>query len=403
MQGLRPWLLNMKKSIKDIDLKGKRVLVRVDFNVPLDGVRITDDTRIRAAVPTIQYLAEQGCKIALISHLGRPDGKVVEKLRMAPVAQHLSELLGTPVPALADCVGPEVEQAIRALKPGHAAMLENVRFHPEEEENDPAFAERLAKLADVYVNDAFGTAHRAHASTEGVAHHLPAVAGLLMQREIDVMGEALADPKRPFVAIIGGAKVSDKIGVLKNLLGKVDSLLIGGGMANTFLVAIGCQVGESLLEKDKVAEARALIREADQRGVQLMLPKDVVVASDFSNEAETKTVSCQETPAGWRILDIGPGTVQQFGEIITAAKTLVWNGPMGVFEMERFAEGTRGVAQAVAACRGLTIVGGGDSVAAIEQAGLAAKISHVSTGGGATLELLEGRTLPGVAALQDKG
>jgi phosphoglycerate kinase len=391
----------VKRSVKDVDVKGKRVLVRVDFNVPLDGERITDDTRIRASLPTIQYLVEQGARTVLVSHLGRPDGKVVDKLRMGPVAARLGELLGAPVQYVQESVGPEVEKAVAGLKDGQVAMLENVRFHAEEEANDPAFAEQLARLADVYVNDAFGTAHRAHASTEGVARHMPAVAGLLLQREIEVMDQALSNPQRPFVAIIGGAKVSDKIGVLQNLMDKVDALLIGGGMANTFLVAIGCQVGESLLEKEKVSEARELIRRADERKVQLMLPRDVVVASDFSNDAETKTVSCQETPAGWRILDVGPGTVQQFGEIIRQAKTVVWNGPMGVFEMDKFAEGTRGVAQAVANCRGLTIVGGGDSVAAIEQAGLAGQISHVSTGGGATLELLEGRVLPGVAALQD--
>ena len=391
-----------KQSVKDVDVKGKRVLLRVDFNVPLDGARIADDTRIRASLPTIQYLVEQGARVALLSHLGRPEGKVVDKLRMAPVAERLSELLGAPVKYLLESVGPETDKAVAGLKPGQVALLENVRFHSEEEKNDPAFAEQLAQLGDVYVNDAFGAAHRAHASTEGVAHHLPAVAGLLLQREIDVIGEALAHPKKPFVAIIGGAKVSDKMGVLHNLLDKVDSLLIGGGMANTFLVAIGCQVGESLLEKDKVSEARDLIRQADAQKVQLMLPKDVVVASDFSNDAESKTVSCQETPAGWRILDIGPGTVQQYCEAIVQAKTVVWNGPMGVFEMDKFAEGTRGIAQAVANCRGLTIAGGGDSVAAIEQAGLASKISHVSTGGGATLELLEGRTLPGLAALLDK-
>ncbi|MFI5265926.1 MAG: phosphoglycerate kinase [Chloroflexota bacterium] len=391
-----------KQSVKDVDVKGKRVLVRVDFNVPLDGARITDDTRIRASLPTIQYLVEQGAKVALISHLGRPDGQVVDKLRMAPVAARLGELLGAPVQYLQDSVGPEVEKAIAALQPGRVAMLENIRFHPQEEKNDPEFAEQLAHLADLYVNDAFGTAHRAHASTEGVAHHLPAVAGLLLQREIDVMDKALANPERPFVAIIGGAKVSDKMAVHSHLLTKVDALLIGGGMANTFLVAIGCQVGESLFEKDKVSEARELIREADSRKVQLMLPKDVVVASEFSNDAESKTVSCQETPPGWRILDIGPGTVQQYCETIIQAKTVVWNGPMGVFEMAKFAEGTRGVAEAVANCRGLTIVGGGDSVAALEQAGLASKITHISTGGGATLDLLEGKVLPGVAALQDK-
>jgi phosphoglycerate kinase len=391
-----------KQSVRDVDVRGKRVLVRVDFNVPLDGIRITDDTRIRAALPTIQYLIEQGAKTALLSHLGRPDGKASDKYRLEPVADRLTQLLGRPVLYLRDCVGAEVESAITDMAEGGVALLENVRFHPEEEKNDPAFAQQLARLADVYVNDAFGTAHRAHASTEGVAHYLPAVAGFLMQKEIDTIERALADPERPFVAIIGGAKVSDKIGVLDNLLSKVNALLIGGGMANTFLVAIGCAIGQSLVEQDKVPEARRLIAEADKRKVQLMLPRDVVIGSAFANDAERRTVSCQETPPEWRIMDIGPVSVKEYSEAITKAGTVVWNGPMGVFEMDNFAEGTRGIARAVAACRGLTIVGGGDSVAAIEQAGLADQISHVSTGGGATLELLEGRTLPGVAALQDK-
>jgi len=392
----------LKKSVKDIDVKGKRVLVRVDFNVPIEKGRISDDTRIRASLPTIQYLMEQGAKTALVSHLGRPDGQVKEDLRMGPVAARLSELLGKPVDYVQESVGPEVEKRVKALPAGGVAMLENVRFHSEEEKNDDGFAKQLAALADVYVNDAFGTAHRAHASTEGVARHLPAVAGLLLQREIDVIGQALDKPQRPFVAIVGGAKVSDKIGVLENLMSKVDTLLIGGGMANTFLVAIGCQVGESLLEKDKVSLARDLIHTASERKVHLMLPKDVGAGSAFSNDAETKVVSCQETPPGWRIMDIGPATIQQYSEAIVGAKTILWNGPMGVFEMDKFAEGTRAMAQAVAECKGLTIVGGGDSVAALEQAGLASRISHVSTGGGATLELLEGKTLPGVAALQDK-
>ncbi|HEU0169227.1 MAG TPA: phosphoglycerate kinase [Chloroflexota bacterium] len=390
-----------KQSVRDVDVRGKRVLVRVDFNVPLDGTRITDDTRIRAAVPTIQYLIGQGAKTALISHLGRPDGKPSDKYRLEPVADRLTQLLGRPVLYLRECVGAEVERAIADMAEGGVALLENVRFHAEEEKNDPAFAEQLARLADVYVNDAFGTAHRAHASTEGVAHHLPAVAGFLMQKEIDTMERALANPERPFVAIIGGAKVSDKIGVLDNLLSKVNALLIGGGMANTFLVAIGCSIGQSLVEQDKVPEARRLISEADKRKVQLMLPRDVVIGSAFANDAERKTVTCQETPPEWRIMDIGPTTVKEYSDVITKAGTVVWNGPMGVFEMDNFADGTRGVATAVAACRGLTIVGGGDSVAAIEQAGLADQITHVSTGGGATLELLEGRTLPGVAALRD--
>jgi phosphoglycerate kinase len=374
----------------------------VDFNVPLDGQRITDDTRIRASLPTIEYLIEQGARVILMSHLGRPDGKVVEKLRLTPLAQRLSELLDKPVDYVQDSIGPEVEQRAAKLRAGQVLMLENLRFHPEEEKDDPAFAAQLARLGDVYVNDAFGTAHRAHASTEGVAHILPGVAGLLLQREVEVMEQALANPKRPFVAIIGGAKVSDKIGLLTNLLDKVDALLIGGGMANTFLVAIGCEVGDSLQEKDKVAEAREIIHQADERNVQLMLPRDVVIGSEFSNAAESKTVSCQETLPGWRIMDIGAATIKQFSEVILPARTIVWNGPMGVFEMEKFAEGTRAVAQAVANSKALSIVGGGDSVAALEQAGLAAKVSHVSTGGGATLELLEGKTLPGVAALQDK-
>ncbi len=392
----------MKKSVKDVDVKGKRVLVRVDFNVPMEGGRVTDDTRIRATLPTLQYLLDQGASVVLMSHLGRPDGKVKDELKLAPVARRLSDLLARPVESLADCVGTEVEQKVAALAPGQLALLENLRFHPEEEANDKGFAQQLARLGDVYVNDAFGAAHRAHASTAGVASYLPAVSGLLMQAEIDVIGQALEDPKRPFIAIIGGAKVSDKIGLLRNLIGKVDTLLIGGGMANTFLVAIGCQVGESLVERDKVSEARELIRLADSSAVQLILPRDVVVASAFANDAESKTVSCQQTPDGWRIMDIGPATVKQYSDIIITARTVVWNGPMGVYEMERFAEGTRGVGEAIAACTGVTIVGGGDAVAALERAGLAANVTHVSTGGGATLELLEGRVLPGVAALQDK-
>jgi len=392
----------LKKSVKDVDVKGKRVLVRVDFNVPMEGGRVTDDTRIRATLPTLQYLLDQGASVVLMSHLGRPDGKVKDELKLAPVARRLSDLLARPVESLADCVGTEVEQKVAALAPGQLALLENLRFHPEEEANDKGFAQQLARLGDVYVNDAFGAAHRAHASTAGVASYLPAVSGLLMQAEIDVIGQALEDPKRPFIAIIGGAKVSDKIGLLRNLIGKVDTLLIGGGMANTFLVAIGCQVGESLVERDKVSEARELIRLADSSAVQLILPRDVVVASAFANDAESKTVSCQQTPDGWRIMDIGPATVKQYSDIIITARTVVWNGPMGVYEMERFAEGTRGVGEAIAACTGVTIVGGGDAVAALERAGLAANVTHVSTGGGATLELLEGRVLPGVAALQDK-
>ncbi len=390
-----------KQSVQDIDVQNKRVLVRVDFNVPLSGGGITDDTRIKAAIPTIEYLTQHGAKVILMSHLGRPDG-VQEKLRLRPVADRLSQLLSVPVQYVTECVGPDAESAVASLQPGQVLLLENLRFHPEEEKNDPEFAKKLAALADIYVNDAFGTAHRAHASTEGVTHFLPAVSGLLMQREIEIMGQALADPQRPFCAIVGGAKVSDKIGVLSNLIEKVDILLIGGGMANTFLIAIGCDVAESLVEKDKVADARQLIKQADARRIHLMLPKDVVVAAAFSNEAESKIVQVNEVPSGWRIMDIGPATIQQYSEAILAAKTVVWNGPMGVYEMSKFAEGTLRIAEAVAASLGTTIIGGGDVVAAVEQSGVADKITHISTGGGATLELMEGRVLPGVAALSEK-
>jgi len=389
-----------KKTVRDINVSGKRVLVRVDFNVPLDSGRVTDDTRIRAAIPTIQYLIDKGAKVILASHLGRPKGKVAPEFSLKPVAVRLEQLLGVPVAMGSDCVGPEVESAVAHLEPGQVLLLENLRFHPEEEKNDPAFAAQLAKLADVFVNDAFGAAHRAHASTEGVTHFLPAVAGFLMQRELDFLGRAMADPERPFIAILGGAKVSDKIGVISNLLTKVDKLLIGGGMANTFLKAKGLDMADSLVEDQVLDTARSLMAAA---GVRLLLPVDAVVADAFDANANARTVPVAAIPAGWRVLDIGPETVRQYEQALQGAKTVVWNGPMGVFEFPRFAAGTVAVAKALAALPdAVTIIGGGDSVAAVEQAGVADKMTHISTGGGASLEFLEGKELPGVAALLDK-
>jgi phosphoglycerate kinase len=388
-----------KKTVKDIAVKGKRALVRVDFNVPLENGEVADDTRIRAALPTIQYLLEQGAAVILMSHLGRPKGKVQDELRLDPVARRLSQVLGRDVDKLDDCVGSEVLNATKSLEPGRVLLLENLRFHPEEEENDPDFARQLASLADVYVNDAFGTAHRAHASTTGVAAYLPAVAGLLLERELEVLGSALAHPARPFVAILGGAKVSSKIGVIRSLLNKVDLLLVGGGMANTFFKAQGHDVGESLAEDDRLTTAREIL---EQAGEKLVLPVDVVVADAFAADANVQTVGVDQVPAGWRILDIGPRTVSLFEEKLASAATVVWNGPMGVFEFPRFAAGTIALATSLAGTEATTIVGGGDSVAALQQAGLADKMTHVSTGGGASLEFLEGKTLPGVAALQDK-
>jgi phosphoglycerate kinase len=389
-----------KKTVRDIQVKGKRVLVRVDFNVPQDKAgNITDDTRIRAALPTIQYLVDKGAKVVLCSHLGRPKGKVAEEFRMTPVAKRLSDLLGKPVLKTDDCVGAAVEKAVASMKAGDVLLLENLRFHAEEEGNDPAFAKQLAALGDVYVNDAFGTAHRAHASTEGVAHYLPAVAGFLMEKEINFLGQALADPPRPFVAILGGAKVSDKIKVIENLLPKVDKLIVGGGMANTFLKAQGLDVAASLVELDKVDLAKSLIKSG---GSKLVLPTDVVVADAFAADAKHQTVAVDKVPAGWRILDIGPNTAELFAKVLKDAKTVVWNGPMGVFEFPAFAEGTVALAKALAKSKATTIIGGGDSAAAVEQAGVADKMTHISTGGGASLEFLEGQVLPGVAALLDK-
>lgn len=391
-----------KKTVQDLDANGRKILVRVDFNVPQDeSGAITDDTRIRAALPTIKLLRERGGKVILVSHLGRPKGKVAEKYRMDPIARRLSELLGVAVTKLNDCIGPEVEQAIAGMKSGDIILLENVRFYAEEEANDPEFAKKLAKLADVDVNDAFGTAHRAHASTEGVARILPGVAGLLMQKEIEIMGKALEDPARPFVAVLGGAKVSDKIGVIKNLLTKVDALLIGGGMAYTFLKARGLEIGESILDNEKVDLAKELMQQAEAKGVRMLMTEDVVVVREFAAGAEHKTVKVTEIPADWQGVDIGPETVAQFAGEIAKAKTVVWNGPMGVFEMKPFDKGTRAIAEAIANCHGTTIVGGGDSAAAVEQMGFSDKITHVSTGGGASLEFLEGIELPGVKVLQD--
>jgi phosphoglycerate kinase len=391
--------LERKQSVRDLDVNGKHVFVRVDFNVPMHKSEITDDTRIRAAVPTIRYLLDHGAAVILASHLGRPKGKVREDMRLAPVAARLSEILGVEVRMAPDSVGPETASLARGLQPGAVLMLENVRFHPEEEANDANYARGLAGLADIYVDDAFGSAHRAHASTEGITHFLPSVAGLLMERELSALRSVIDQPVRPLVAIIGGAKISSKIGVLTNLLDVADAILIGGGMANTLLKAQGIEVGDSLIEEDKLDEARSFLAAAQSRGRQVALPCDVVVVRELSAESERKTVSAAAVPAGWKIVDIGPETVSAFVRIIDNAGTVVWNGPMGIFEMAPFAEGTRAVAGALAGSRAKTIVGGGDSVAAVEQAGLAEKMSHISTGGGASLEFLEGRTLPGVAAL----
>ncbi|NQS75397.1 MAG: phosphoglycerate kinase [Peptococcaceae bacterium] len=392
-----------KKTIRDIDVKDKRVLVRVDFNVPLDkNNHVSDDTRIIEALPTINYLVEHSAKVILLSHLGRPKGHVNEEYRMDPVAQRLSELLGQEVAKIDDCVGELVQEAIGRMPAGNVILLENVRFHPEEEKNDEKFAQRLAEQADIYVNDAFGTAHRAHASTVGVSEFLPAVAGFLMEKELDILGRLLEHPERPFVAIMGGAKVSDKIAVVSNLLDKVDTVILGGGMSNTFLQAQGYDVGKSLLEIDKVDLAKGLLAKAKNKGVNLFLPTDVVVAPGAAPDAEQKTVPVNQIPAEWMALDIGRKSIAEFIGAMEAASTIVWNGPMGVFEMEPFARGTEAIALAMASSKATTIVGGGDSVSAIKKAGVAEKITHISTGGGASLEFLEGKVLPGVAVLLDK-
>ncbi|MGG4454628.1 phosphoglycerate kinase [Brevibacillus porteri] len=390
-----------KKSIRDVELEGKRVFCRVDFNVPMQDGVITDDTRIRAAVPTIRFMMEAGAKVILASHFGRPKGQVVEEMRLTPVAAHLSSLLGKDVRKLEDCHGADVEAAVERMESSDVILLENVRFHAGEEKNDPELAKSFAALADLFVNDAFGTAHRAHASTAGIAEYIPAVAGLLMEKEIRFMGGALSNPERPFTAIVGGAKVKDKIAVIENLLTKVDHLIIGGGMANTFLKAQSYGIGASLCEDDKLDLARTLMDQAKERGVQLLMPVDVVVADRFAADAEKQVVAIDAIPEGWMALDIGPKTVEQYNSVIVESKTVVWNGPMGVFEMDAFAGGTIGVAKAMAACSGTTIIGGGDSVAAVEKAGVAEQMTHISTGGGASLEFMEGKELPGVAVLAD--
>ena len=393
-----------KKTIQDIDVSGKRVLVRVDFNVPLaeDGT-VSDDKRIVAALPTIRYLLEHNAKVILCSHLGRPKGQVNPKYSLAPVGARLSELLpDTKIWFAEDTVGESAKTAIDDMKDGEIVLLENVRFYPEEEKNDPEFAKKLASLADIFVSDAFGTVHRAHASTAGVAAYLPAVAGFLIGKELGVMGEALDNPKRPFVAILGGAKVADKIGVIKNLLGKCDSLIIGGGMAYTFLKAQGYGIGTSLLDAGSIDLAKDIMAEAKAKNVNFLLPIDTVVATEFDANAEHKVVPATEIPDGWMGMDIGPKTAELFKKTIVEAATVVWNGPMGVFEFPAFAEGTKKVAEACAECAGTTIIGGGDSASAVKKLGFADKMTHISTGGGASLEFLEGKTLPGVAVLNDK-
>jgi len=391
------------RRVQDMDVARKRVLVRADFNVPLDHGEITDDTRIRATLPTIELLRERGARIILMSHLGRPKGQVREELRLAPVAKALSDLLGAPVNYVRDIVGFDVDEEIAGLSMGDVALIENVRFDPREEKNDPEFAKELAALGDCFVNDAFGAAHRAHASTVGVTEYLPSSAGLLLQREVDALSHVLNDAERPFALILGGAKVSDKIGVINHLLERVDRVLVGGGMANTFLKAKGIDVGKSLVEEDNVDVAADVLARAEERGVDLVLPADAVVATQMSEDAEATTVIVERVGPQQAIFDIGPESVKRFAGALRPARTIVWNGPMGVFEIAKFSGGTRGVADAVAASDGFTLVGGGDSVAAVEQLGVADQISHISTGGGASLEFLEGKNLPGIAALQEKG
>lgn len=393
-----------KQTLKDLDIRGKRVLIRVDFNVPQDKAtgRITDDTRIRESLPTIRYCLEQGSAAVLMSHLGRPDGKRAASLSLQVVAQRLGELLKQPVVFLEDCIGPQVEARVKTLKPGEIALLENLRFHAEEEANDPAFAASLAKLGGVYVNDAFGTAHRAHASTEGVAHHLPAVAGFLMEKEIRYLDGALREPARPYVAILGGAKVSDKIGVIKQLLEKVDRLIIGGGMSYTFLKAQGLAIGSSKLEADKVDLATQLLAQAAARKVPVLLPLDHVITTSLDPGTPVKTVKAGQIPEGWGGADIGPETIKACAAMLADAKTVIWNGPVGVFEQERFMAGSRRIAETLAGLKATTIIGGGDSAACVQQLKLADRMTHISTGGGASLEFLEGKTLPGIAVLNDK-
>jgi phosphoglycerate kinase len=386
-------------SLEDLELKDKRVLVRVDFNVPLDKRgEIIDDTRIKAALPTIQYLLERGARVILMSHLGRPKGKVVDELRLDPVASHLSGLLKKKVTKCDDCIGDKVKVVVAAMQSGDVVLLENLRFHPEEEKNDPGFAAELASLADYYVNDAFGTAHRAHASTAGVADYIPGVPGFLMGKEVKMLRRVLESPEKPRVAVIGGAKVSDKLELVKNLLNMADSIIIGGGMANTFLKAQGCNIGKSICEDSLLDTAREILDRAGEQQVQILLPVDVVAADSLAGDAESRVVKVDQIPDDWMILDIGPETTDLFGEVIRDARTVIWNGPMGVYEYEKFARGTEGVAQAAAESEGISVVGGGDSLATIYRLGLEDKMTHISTGGGATLEFLEGKKLPGVAS-----
>jgi phosphoglycerate kinase len=387
-----------KKTVRDIDVKGKRVLMRADFNVPLDGDTITDDTRIQAALPTIQYILDQGAALVLMSHLGRPKGQVKPELSLKPVAERLDELLDQPVAMAPATVGDEVEALAEDLAPGEVLLLENTRFSPGEKANDDDFAQQLAELGEVFVNDAFGTAHRAHASTVGVTAYLPAVSGFLIEKEIKFLGKATGDPESPYVVILGGAKISDKIGVIENLLDKADHILIGGGMANTFFKAQGLEMGDSLVEDDVLDTAKALM---DKAGDKLVLPVDAVVADAFANDANHKVVPVDDVAPGWRILDIGPETIAQFQQILKSAATVAWNGPMGVFEMDNFAQGTFAIAKTLADIDAVTIVGGGDSASAIKEAGVTDEVSHVSTGGGASLTYLEGATLPGIAVLDD--
>ena len=392
-----------KKTVKDIDLKGKKVFVRCDFNVPMDeNQNITDNRRIVAALPTIKYLIEQNCRIILASHLGRPKGEVKPEFSLAPVAKELSKLLGQEVLMAKDVIGESAKSLAANLQEGQVMLLENVRFHREETDNDPEFAKQLASMAEVFVNDAFGTAHRAHASTEGVSHYLPSVSGFLIEKELKFLGDALNNPERPFVAILGGAKVSDKIGVIDSLLEKVDTLMIGGGMAYTFFKAQGYEVGNSLSEPDKCELALNLMKKAEEKGVKFLLPVDTRVGKEFKPDTESKTVAWTEIPEGWEGFDIGEKTIEMFKNELKTAKTVVWNGPLGLFEFDQFAIGTNEIAHALAELDATTIIGGGDSAAAVEKAGLADKMTHISTGGGASLEFLEGKKLPGIECLQDK-
>ncbi|PFG14767.1 phosphoglycerate kinase [Bacillus sp. es.036] len=392
-----------KKSIRDVELKGKKVFCRVDFNVPMEDGKVTDETRIKAALPTIKHLSDQGAKVILASHLGRPKGEAVDELRLDPVADRLSDLIGKTVTKTDAVYGEEVDRAIAGLEDGDLLLIENVRFEAGEEKNDEDLAKKFAAMADLYVNDAFGAAHRAHASTEGIAHHIPAVAGFLMEKELEVLGSALTEPSRPFTAIVGGAKVKDKIGVIDHLLDKVDNLIIGGGLAYTFVKALGHEVGLSLLEEDKIDLAKSFMDKAKEKGVNFYMPEDVVIGDDFSNDANTKVVSIEEIPSDWEALDIGPKTRETYSKVIADSKLVIWNGPMGVFELDVYANGTKAVAEALANAEDTySVIGGGDSAAAVEKFGYADQMSHISTGGGASLEFMEGKELPGVVALNDK-